>query len=276
MLAASLAFAGMGVLAHFLGGIHDWRILAVARSALPLLFTATWALLLRVRLVFWRPRILWLRSIAGSLSLLCTFYALPRLPVAAVYTLTNMFPLWLALLSWPMLGELPETSVWLSIASGLLGVYLIQQPHLEAGNWAVLAALGSSWFTALAMIGLHRLRGLDPRAIVVHFSAVALLMSLACLVVFERPESLYAWWDFQTCLLLLTVGLLATVGQWFLTLAFTVGTPARVSVVALSQVVFALGLDVTLLGHSFSAASLLGMVLVVAPTAWLLTSLSVR
>ena len=49
---------------------------------------------------------------------------------------------------------------------------------------AVLIALGSSLCTGFAMIGLHRLRDLDPRAIVVHFSATACLFSLGALFLF--------------------------------------------------------------------------------------------
>ena len=33
--------------------------------------------------VVWRPRVLWVRSLAGTSSLFCSFYALTRLPVAA-------------------------------------------------------------------------------------------------------------------------------------------------------------------------------------------------
>ncbi len=39
-----------------------------------------------VKLVFWQPRILWIRSIADSISLICTFFALTHLPAADVIT----------------------------------------------------------------------------------------------------------------------------------------------------------------------------------------------
>ena len=110
-----------------------------------------------------------MRSIAGSVSLVCTFYALTRLPISDVFTLTNMFPIWVAVLSWPLLGEAPPLSVWISVASGIVGVILIQQPHFAEGNFATLAALTSSFGSAVAMIGLHRLKGIDIRAIVAHF-----------------------------------------------------------------------------------------------------------
>jgi drug/metabolite transporter (DMT)-like permease len=43
-----------------------------------------------------------------------------------------------------------------------------------------------------------------------------------------------------------------------------------VAVVGLTQVIFALLFDVLLFGHSFAPLTLLGMVLVLTPTAWLI------
>jgi drug/metabolite transporter (DMT)-like permease len=72
-------------------------------------------------------------------------------------------------------------------------------------------------------------------------------------------------------LFLLGVGATATVGQFFLTRAFAAGTPSRVSVVSLSQVVLAMGLDVVLWDKTFSPGMLLGTALVLAPGAWVMS-----
>ena len=272
MLGASLAFALMGGLAHALAPRCDWQVIALARSLLALLLAAALVRQAGVRFVFSRPRTLWVRSCAGSVSLVCTFFALTRLPVADVLTLTNMFPLWVALLSWPLLGERPSGRVWLALACGLAGVVLIQRPHFAEGNFAALIALAASVSTAVAMLGLHRLQGIDARAIVVHFSAVAVVFVAASFFLFERGTPLAAALDRTTLALLLGVGVAATLGQLFLTKAFAAGPPAKVAVVGLTQVVFAMALDVLLFGRSFSPATLVGTGLVVAPTAWLLAS----
>ena len=57
-----------------------------------------------------------MRSIAGSISLVCGFYAMTHYPVSEVLTLTNMFPLWVAVLSLPLLGEWPSFDVWPAVA----------------------------------------------------------------------------------------------------------------------------------------------------------------
>ena len=79
-------------------------------------FAATLAVGGGARLVFFRPARLWMRSLAGSISLFCGFYAMTHYPVSEVLTLTNMFPLWLAVLSWPLLGQSPLPVVQLGAA----------------------------------------------------------------------------------------------------------------------------------------------------------------
>ena len=54
-------------------------------------------------------------------------------------TLTNTFPIWVALLSWPLLGVPPSLSVWLAAGCGVCGVALIQSPHFQANTRATFA-----------------------------------------------------------------------------------------------------------------------------------------
>jgi drug/metabolite transporter (DMT)-like permease len=126
MLCGSFAFAWMSSLTHLLHDACDWRLVALARSTLALAFAAALAWAAGARLVLWRPGTLWVRSVAGSVSLVCTFYALGRLPPHVVLTLTNTFPIWVAVFSWPLLGERPTAAVWLAALTGVAGVALIQ------------------------------------------------------------------------------------------------------------------------------------------------------
>jgi drug/metabolite transporter (DMT)-like permease len=269
MLLGSFSFSCMGILAHEVGAVYDWQVIVIFRCALPLALVGSLALASGVKLVFFRPADLWMRSIAGSLSLIGTFYVLPILPVADVFTLVNIFPIWIALLSWPLLGETPTGQVWLSICCGVMGVALIQQPHLLSANYVALIPLGVSIFTALAMIGLHRLKGIDVRAVVVHFHMVALSFALATFLLFDRNKTFSVPLGVPLCQLL-GVGLGATIGQLFLTMAFTHGDPAKVSVVGLTQIVFTLALDALVLGHPPETSKLIGVPLVIGPTAWLM------
>jgi drug/metabolite transporter (DMT)-like permease len=120
------------------------------------------------------------------------------------------------------------------------------------------------------MLGLHRLKAVDPRAIVAHFSGVSFVTCLTILLLDPTDSWGNARLEAVTLLMLGGVGVCATVGQLFLTKAFAAGPPARVSVVALTQVGFAMLFDMVFWNRSFSLLSLAGIALVIAPTAWLL------
>jgi drug/metabolite transporter (DMT)-like permease len=269
MVWGALAFALMGALSHQAGLRCDWRLVAAARASVAFVCALALALTAGVRLVVLRPRVLWLRSLAGSLGLVCAFYALTHLPISTAVTLGNTFPVWVALLAWPLLGQRPTGGVWLAVVTGLAGVLLIQRPHWAASKLAVLAALGAALMTAVAMIGLNRLRGVDARAVVTHFSGVSTAVCLALLAL-SGGVSYAPLAEPRVGLLLGGVGLMGTLGQLGMTRAFALGAPAKVAVVGLTQIVFAFCLDLLLWGRRLDAATACGILLVVAPTAWLL------
>lgn len=274
MLCGTFSFTLMVELAYDLTQATracDWQTVAVARSSLVAVFAGVMAWAAGARLVFWRPWRLWVRSIAGSCSMVCTFYAFGHLPAVDVVTLTNTFPLWVAVLSWPLYGKPPGWKMWAAVLTGVAGVALVEQPHLEAGNLGVATALLAALFSAVAMLGLHSLSDIDPRAIVVHFSVVATLFCVGTFFLTPRHHDPARAIEGVVLLKLVGLGLSATVGQILLTLAFGNGAPAKVSVVGLMQIVIALGFDVWLWNRGVNAVTMLGTGLVIAPTAWLLT-----
>jgi drug/metabolite transporter (DMT)-like permease len=254
------------------------------------------------QLVLWRPAALWLRGCASSISLLCTFYALsqPQISTSEVLTLTNTFPIWVALLSWPLLRMRPTLSSWVAALCGVAGVALIQSPHYQGSSGATLAialSMTAALTNAIAMLGLHRIKGVHSWAIVVHYSGVATVFVLGAFVfgsvvsfladqlpmleplgalVDPQLPSLAPLAQTETILLLLGVGVAATLGQVCVTRAFTSGHPTRVSVVGLTQVLFALGLDVLISGATIEVITLCGIVLVLAPTAWMMAGKSAQ
>lgn len=285
MLASAAAFASMSACSHGLAGRCDWRIIAVARAGIAFVLTVWLAKAGGVRVVFDWPLTLWVRSIVGSFSMLFTFYALANLPVATAVTLFNTFPIWVTLLAWPVLKERPSAAFVVALASGIAGVVLIENGNaLSDGliaaetirpiRGAIMAALFAALCTAVVMLGLHRLRNINSLAIVVHFSGVA---TVACAAFAFLTPLLFPEWRLDwrvlaeplTLLLLVAVGVLATLGQITMTRAFSLGRPQRLAVVGLTQVIFALGFDLWLWDYHLNVAEITGLLLILAPVAWL-------
>lgn len=303
MLIGAVAFASMSILAHALSDGISWVLVALARSSCALLFTLIVARVQRTQLVFLRPPTLWMRSICGSISLLCSFYAFKHLPASDVIAITNTFPIWVAILSWPLLGERPTREVWFAVLCSVTGSILINQPHLGAAAsvepafageavlnapavvatsaaapfaalpWlserllgGILAAI-SSVFSAVVVIGLNLLHKTPSQAIVVHFSLVATVFCLAAAPFEPAFAASVAALKLPLIGLLAALGLCATIGQIFLTKAFAAGPASKVAVVALSQVVFCYLFELGFLGRRFQWLSLWGMILIIGPTA---------
>jgi drug/metabolite transporter (DMT)-like permease len=272
MLSSSLAFALMGALGHLAGERVDWRLVACARTLLAFVFSVAFALSTGVRLVLLRPAVLWVRSVSGSLSLLCYFYAVTHLPVSTATTLSNTVPVWVTLLAWPALGQRPAAADWLAVSVGVAGVALVQRPQLGGDATAAALALASAFGTAVAMMGLNRLGAVDARAVVAHYSGVSTAFALGFLLLTGgaalRPDA--AGGGAPTLALLAGVGAAGTLGQLAMTRAYALGGAARVSVVGLTQIVFALAFDLLLWRRQFDPLTLAGILLIVTPSGWLM------
>jgi drug/metabolite transporter (DMT)-like permease len=272
MLASSVAFTAMSTFTHALAGRCPWPVVAFSRAILAFVFASMLVHRAKARFIIMRPRSIWLRSLAGSCSMLLTFYALPRLPLANTAVLTNTAPLWIGLLSWPILGKPPTKGVWAAIVVSLFGVALILRPEREVDVWASAAAAGAAVSSAFAMMGLHRVAALDHRAVVAHFSATAALFTFLASIAFGGGRFPTVPDDARVWQLLIAVGLTATVGQLCMTRAYARGNPASVAVVGLSQVVFGLIIDVVFWNRHVDVWTLLGIALVAVPTGCLMAS----
>ena len=97
-----------------------------------------------------------------------------------------------------------------------------------------------------------------------------MVICFASLFLFERHIPSTVSWDVWSILALLGIGVTAIIAQLLLTVAMAAGSATKVSVVGLTQVVFAMGFDVLVFDYRFGPTALLGMALIVAPTEWLM------
>ena len=273
MLAGSVSFSGMVLLIHAVAQRQacDWQVQGVVRSLIATVFAVTAAVLTGAKLTAFRPPMLWVRSLAGSASMVATFYALTRLPASEVLTLTNTFPVWVAVIVSLTGGERLTPCVWAAVLSAVVGVGVVQGAGVGTLPPAAFAALGAAGFTAVAMLGLNRVHGVSSLGIVAHFSAVATLVCLVSLLVFPRTTGNAGLADPVNLLLLLGVGTTAVGGQVCLTKAFRTGPATRVSVVSLTQVVLTMGFEAAAGWRHLDAWTVGGTVLVLGPVGWLMT-----
>lgn len=276
MLFSAFCFALMGAFTHSLKDTFDWRVTGFARAFINFVLIVALARITAKPLIFKAPSSLWWRSIAGTISILCTFYVFARLPIAEATSLSNLVPIWMALLIAVVDNKLVSRSVLISIVLSVIGVFFIQQPHFDQGSFAVYVGIAQALFAAIAVYNLHRTKHLHPTTVVAHFTGVAtvvtfivMLPSLSMLL----DGTKYSW---PVIVSLLGVGLTGTVAQLAMTRAYILGNPSINSTVGLAQVAFATILDILIWHRSFGWETILGILFITVPTTFFVARIQIR
>lgn len=206
--------------------------------------------------------LLW-RCAAGVGAIACYYRALgpggTDLVTAAMLLKTS--PLWVALLSPVLLRERSGPRTWLALALGLAGVVIASLdpgrgwvPNL--GQLGLGLALVSGLCSAFAYIALRQLaRTDDPVTVVATFSGALMVVSLPLVLLSAHHVSA---WEGRVWGLLALAGLLGTVGQLFLTAAFSYSTAAAVTIGGLSELAMQGGISVLRYGEVPTREALIG------------------
>jgi drug/metabolite transporter (DMT)-like permease len=179
----------------------------------------------RRALVTRRPLDHLFRGAVGMAALWCWFYAYRNIPLADAYALSFSAPLFMTVLSVPMLREQVGGHRWSAVLVGLAGVLIMVQPGGGVFDVSALVVLLSAFLYALAIILLRGLGATETTlGTVFYFTLFCTVVSAASLPFTGRlPQS---WGDAG---LLVAIGLLGGAAQLFLTEAYRC---APVSVVA--------------------------------------------
>jgi drug/metabolite transporter (DMT)-like permease len=268
MIAAQACFAGMNVCTRLGSRQLPWAEIAAVRFLVGALVAAGLALMLgRSLRVTDRPGT-WRRSIYGTLAACASFYALasPRVAVGDAATLGATTPLFVALLSRPLLGERVGRHVALAVTLAFAGIVLLVRPSFAlAWPVAVIATLGAISY-ALAMIWLRRIGPEESHeAIVLHFS----LVGLATMTLLALP--VWRWPDVRSGLALVGAGLGGGGAQLAMTRAYSLQRAAPVTAVSNLGVVFTYLLAIPLFDTLPGPWQLAGAALVLAATGLLAT-----
>lgn len=273
MLAASFLFATMAVCVKFASAWFGAAELVFYRGVIGMLLMWLWA---RSQGTSLRTRYLGMhawRSLVGVLSLGAWFYAIAGLPLATAMTLNYMSSVWIAaflvggsLLVWnPRTGSaLPprQGPLALTVLAGFAGVVLMLRPTIGQDQaFAGLVGLLSGMLAAFAYLQVMALGRIgEPEARTVFYFALgsAVAGGAGMAVTGLSP------WDWAHAAWLLPVGVLASLGQWCMTRAYSHGATLVVANLQYSGIVFGALYSLLLFGEHLPAAGWLGIGLIVA------------
>ncbi len=261
MLGAQVMFAAMNVLTRLGAAELPWSEVAAARFLVGGLLVIPVALATGAPLRIRDRRTAWGRSIFGTISALGVFYALgsPRVAVGDAATLSATGPIFVALLSAPLLGERVGRHVGLAVLIAFTGVALVVQPSFATALPIAVIATLAAVFYALAMIWLRRIGQRESaEAVALHFSLTAgVTMALISLPVLRLPDRAGA-------LYLLGTGIAGGLAQIAMTRAYARDRAARMSALNYVSVMLTYVFALPVFVEPVSALQLAGAALVIA------------
>ena len=206
----------------------------------------------------------WLRSLFGTGGALCLFHALGTkgISVGDATTLYATTPLWVAVLSAPLLGERVPAAVWGGVALGFAGVATLLKAGFAWSPTALLVLLGAISY-ALAILRLRRLSGRESsEAIALHMSLTAGGIMLLVALPHLRPVPAAAY------LPLVLSALSGGLGQVTVGRAYAHGAAAQLAALGYSGVVFTYLLESALFQRAPQVHQMVGAAMVIGAGVW--------
>jgi len=168
----------------------------------------------------------------GVASMFCLFHSYQVLPLSDAIALGLSGPIFVTVLSVPILGEQVGWRRWSAVGAGFVGVLIMTRPGPGVFDIDALWPLFGAVFYAFAMISIRRLGSTEPSStIVFYFSAFSAVASLITIPVGWADPSVkwvmprYFW----PCVELFAIGLMGGTAQILMTNAYQ---RARASVVS--------------------------------------------
>ncbi len=273
MILASLLFATMGVGVKVAAQSFNIAELVFYRGAISIVFTAA---IMRARgtpLATPVPGMHAWRTTLGTVSLGAWFYAIAHLPLATAMTLNYMSSVWIAaiVVGGTLLGTATQVAgqrqgpLVLTVLAAFAGVVMLLRPTIEqdqalAGVVGLLSGIGAALaylqVTALARVG-------EPASRTVFYFAIGTALGGLVGMLFMGVTP---WKTISTtaALWIVPIGVLASLGQWCLTRAYSQGSTLVAANLQYSGIVFAALYGVVLFGDVIPWIGWIGMALIAA------------
>ena len=212
---------------------------------------------------FWRtrkPGLQLLRSLFLVLATLGFWGGLRYLPLAEASAITFLAPIFVVLLSWPLLRERATRARQIASAVGFVGILVLLRPGSAALHPAVVLLVGAALANALYQLLTRRLLDEDPDTTLFYSASVGTLVLSIGLPYATDASALTV----ANAASLALLGVLAGVGHWCLTNAYLEAPASLLTPFTYLQMLWATAFGVVLFEQHPDRLSAVGMAIILA------------
>jgi drug/metabolite transporter (DMT)-like permease len=242
-------------------GYDPWQIVSVSR-VVPLLV----AMILAYRETgspfnFYTafPKVQILRAALTIPMIWCFFTGLKMMALAEAITIAFAAPLFITILSRPILGEKIGRRRWSAVVIGFVGILVALRPGFGGLGIGPLLIIISAFAYSLSMVLLRRFAGQEPTHNILFYSAIGafLVGSFNSVSVWTQPDA--ADWG-----LLFLVGVWGACGSYAVIRAYRLGEASMLAPLEYTALIWSIIFDLWLFHLTPVPAVLLGAAIVIA------------
>lgn len=157
---------------------------------------------------FWKPRnplLLHLRGLSGVIGNLCVIFAFVSIPLAEVYSLAFLAPVFIVFISVWLLGEKVSVQRWILLAASFAGVLIVVRPGFRDLGLGHLAAVAAAVCGAVTTSVLRKIAKDETRASLIGVASLYILVVNGVMMIFSGSGHWLTWPEIAG---LLTIGAL--------------------------------------------------------------------
>lgn len=199
------------------------------------------------------------RCIAGTLGIICNFYAIGKLPIADASILNKLSPFFAIVFSVFALKEKPTKLDWIAVCVAFGGALLVMKPTFSAEAIPAISGFLGGLGAGLAYTFLRKATSMGVKGpfIVFFFSFFSCIALSPALIFNYHPMT-----TFQLISLILA-GVGATGGQFFITAAYAKAPAKEISVYDYTIVLFTALFGVLFLNELPDLLSFIGYAVII-------------
>jgi len=261
-LLAGLCLSSLDATAKYLTLEHSLFLVVWARYAGQMLVVTPWAWH-RAGPGFWRTRRLRLQLVRSAFLLtatMCFFGGLRFLPLAEGSAITFLAPIFIVMLSQPVLGERPTSARVLASIVGFAGILIILRPGSAVFHPAVLLLIATAFTHAFYSMYTRKLADEDPRTTLFYSALVGTVAMTPFLPWGIAGEAL----TLRDGALFVLLGVFAGLGHWSLIGAYTLAPASMLVPFTYVQMLWATAYGYAIFGQIPDGWSAVGMAVIVA------------